>query len=82
MPEIEWSEPDSMDDALARQRILIAQIEDIETQLGDPRRKQSLTKEEWQSWRQSAKWARVTRLQEKRLLKAWIYEHRSCPAPV
>ena len=65
-----WDEPLEIEEALIRQRILIAEIQEIECQLGDPRKQDVFaTENEYLGWRQSAKWAKTNKLQELRLVK-------------
>lgn len=79
MPIIHWDPPTTLGEARARRRDLIAKIEDIETQLGDRKKKDDMGKADWGAWSQSAKWARVHALQELRLLKDWIHDNRAAP---
>lgn len=69
----EWDEPETIAEALQRKRVLIAQIEEIQLQLGDKRRYYARSREpNYWGWRQSAKGAWVLCLQELRLLKDWL----------
>jgi hypothetical protein len=69
-----------MAEARERRRTLVGEIEDIETQLGDHRKKVAMERDEWENWYQSAKWARVNRLQQLRELKDWMHDQR-CVQP-
>lgn len=70
-----FQEPLDWNDAEERRLLLIAQIEDIDTQFGDPLKRISFPSvEDYWKWRGKAKWARTVRLQELRLVKAWIRE--------
>jgi hypothetical protein len=72
----EWHIPTSMREARERKRIITAEIEEIEAQLGDPlKRKDYFSEIAFMSWRKGAVWAHTNRLQELRLLKQWIREH-------
>lgn len=83
MPKTNWSnfeEPKSYDDADDRRIRLVGEIEEIDHQLGNPLKKKDFgTLREFYAWRQSTKWARTMRLQELRLVKAWMREHDLAP---
>lgn len=72
----EYDIPRTLEEANERKRVIIAQVQDIETQLGDNSKKKSMGAEEFTIWRQKAKWARNNRLQELRLVKKWIEQNR------
>lgn len=76
--DIDWEEPESIDEAEDRQRTLIAEIQDIQIQFGDPRKKRRgfENEDEYWAWRQSAKVALARREQELRLVKLWIKRNR------
>lgn len=68
-----WEEPLELEEAFIRRRVLIAEIQDIQAQLGDPRKKATFVdREGFLAWRQSAKWAMTNKLQELRLVKDWV----------
>jgi phosphoribosylaminoimidazole carboxylase (NCAIR synthetase) len=66
----DWAEPHDLPEALDRRRVITAEIEEIQAQLGDK------TKEQDAEWRKKAIWALTNRLQELRLVKAWVRENR------
>lgn len=72
----EIEEPQSLLDAYERKRILVAEIEEIQAQLGDRARRLKSDYETFYTWRQQAKWALTVRLQELRLIKKWINDHQ------
>lgn len=71
-----WDEPATLPEAYEQKRCLIAEIEEIQAQLGDRVRRLRSDYEQYYTWRQSAKWALTTRLEELRLVKKWIKEHQ------
>jgi hypothetical protein len=69
----EWEIPTDPEHAEERRRILVAEIQEIQTQLGDRNRERN---QEYWRWRQNSKWAMTKRLQELRLVKDWLRENR------
>ena len=68
----EWTPPDNLDAAHVQRRVLVAEIQEIQNQLGDRERRAELSQEEWLTWRKRAIWALTNRLQVLRQLKDWI----------
>jgi hypothetical protein len=67
--------PTSYDDADKRRLELIASIEEIDVQLGNPLRKNDFPNlAAFYEWRQKTKWARAARLQHLRMVKTWMVE--------
>ena len=69
----EWEIPTDTEHAEERRRILVAEIQEIQTQLGDRNRERN---QDYWRWRQNSKWALTKRLQELRLVKQWIRKNR------
>lgn len=70
----DWDVPTSMEEARDRRLSLIAEVQEIQNQLGDRVKKAREKPEVYWKWRQSAKWALTNALQELRLVKRWIKE--------
>lgn len=72
----DWKIPATLDEAYDRKRILVAEVEEIDTQLSDHAKRIAAQDTDgraaFHAWRQKAKWARTNRLQELRLVKDWI----------
>ena len=68
----EWEIPTDVEHAEERRRILVAEIQEIQTQLGDRNRERN---QEYWRWRQNSKWAMTKRLQELRLVKGWLRQN-------
>lgn len=75
--EDDWDPPDSYGDALERYRVLVAEIQEIQAQLGDKRRKRHTSQAAFAEWRYKSTWALTLRLEELRLVKKWIREQRT-----
>lgn len=69
----EWEIPTDAEHAEERRRILVAEIQEIQTQLGDRNRERN---QDYWRWRQNSKWALTKRLQELRLVKDWLRKNR------
>lgn len=69
----EWEIPTDTEHAEERRRILVAEIQEIQTQLGDRNRERN---QDYWRWRQNSKWALTKRLQELRLVKDWLRKNR------
>lgn len=82
MIDNEWEEPEDLEDAAERKRILIGEIEEIEAQLCQRKNRHPSFEEDhdgwqtYQEWRGNAVWARTSRLQGLRLVKKWISQHQ------
>lgn len=71
----DFKEPESLADAENRRIILIAEIQEIQTQLGNPLAElDHESSASFHEWRQRTKWALTLRLQELRFLKQWMKE--------
>jgi hypothetical protein len=77
----EWTVPESLEDAHEKVRCLVAEIEEIQAQLGDRLRRSITPFDDFWRWRQSAKWAWTNRLEELRLVKQWIREQQPVCCP-
>jgi hypothetical protein len=75
--EEDWTAPTDLKSAHNAVRILRAQIEEADAQLGDRVRRQDTEYRVYYKWRQQVKWFRSKRLQELRLTKQWIKDHRN-----
>jgi hypothetical protein len=74
----EFEEPKDLQEAYDRKRQLVAQVEDIQSQLSNQRtKKQTMSPDEFRRWRGSAIWAHTNRKQELRWIKQWIRENES-----
>lgn len=77
----EWDIPNTLTEAKERKRLLIAEVEEIQAQLGDRVRKANAPFDNfdawlgYSTWRQKALWALTNRLEELRLVKQWIEAH-------
>lgn len=72
----DWDIPKGLPEAYERLRVLRAEIQEIEAQLGDRNKRDRTPFEEFYAWRQSAKWAACNRLEELRLIKQWVKENQ------
>lgn len=77
MIDNEWEEPENLEAAVELKRVVIGEIEEIQAQLGDRVRQHNSEFETYYKWRQGAKWALTSRLQELRLVKKWISQHQA-----
>ena len=68
----EWTPPSNYDEAQERRLTLIAEVEEIDAQLRDKRKRNTMGDEAWEEWRTKAIWAKVHRVQDLRLTKQWI----------
>lgn len=69
----DFIEPKSLAEAEDRELKLIAEIQEIQAQLGNPLTVVEYENEaDFHEWRRRTKWAQTLRLQELRILKLWI----------
>jgi hypothetical protein len=72
----DWDPPTSLEEAYEDRRLVIAEIQDIQAQLGNRKKKSTYSDpDKYWAWRQGAVVALTNRLQELRLVKKWIRQN-------
>lgn len=74
----EFRVPTSLKEARTRVDALTIDILNVEKQLGDRRREKTMEIEDYDSWREKTKAARIFMVAELRMLKEWTLERRRC----
>ena len=74
MPFTDFVPPKDTAEARERRRMLVAEVEEISAQLGNPLKEKEMGEELFLEWRQKAKWALTNRLQHIRLIKQWFQD--------